>query len=362
MKTTQSGTEHRKPQMELSQERWEQTSLPEFLKKTELEQLHPQLTESKMSGPRHGLRSKTQLVLALTHAWPNAWTPESLKKRWKRWSRRLRDLMGSQMKCWNTSALEQSVSYNQSWSTGTVPTIWKEALIRPILKVGNEKRDPSSYSLISLLSCAGKLLEKIINKRFTWHLESNTIPAPTQTGNRQFRNTEDQLALLTQDIKDAFQEKKTFLTVFFDLSMAFDKVWKEGLLLKLLRAGVHGKMYKWLSDFFFNRTARVKVDAMIRRQVKLREGVPQGGAVSSALFLVYTNDITTTVPRHVSNTLHADDFEVWCTEEHTTTAVYASRTLSTRCAAGLRAGHYSSTQPRRSAHSSHCPPQRRRSH
>ena len=40
-------------------------SLPEFLKKRA--QLHPQLTEPKMSGPRHGLCSKTQLLLALTH-------------------------------------------------------------------------------------------------------------------------------------------------------------------------------------------------------------------------------------------------------------------------------------------------------
>ena len=113
------------------------------------------------------------------------------------------------------------------------------------------------------------------------------------------------------------------MAVFFDLSKAFDKVWKEGLLLKLLRAGVHGKMCKWLSDFLFNRTARVKVDGMISRQVKLREGVPQGGVVSPTLFLVYLNDVTTTVPRHVSNTLHADDFAVWCTEEHTTTAAHS---------------------------------------
>ena len=81
-------------------------------------------------------------------------------------------------------------------------------------------------------------------------------------------------------------------------------------------------MYKWLSDFLFNRTARVKLDGTISRQVKLREGVPQGGVVSPTLFLVYINDITTTVPRHVSNTLHADDFAVWCAEEHTTTAVH----------------------------------------
>ena len=34
------------------------------------------------------------------------------------------------------------------------------------------------------------------------------------------------------------------------------------------------------------------------------------------------NDITTTVPRHVSNTWHADDFAVWCDEEHTTKAAH----------------------------------------
>ena len=206
--------------------------------------------------------------------------------------------------------------YNQSWSTGTVPTMWREAVIRPIPKKGKDKRDPSSYRPISLLSCVGKLLERIINKRLIWHLESNSVLASTQIGYRQFRSTEDQLALLTQDIEDAFQEKKKVLSVFFD------KVWKEGLLLRLLRAGVHGKMYKWLSDFLFNRTARVKLDGTISRQVKLREGVPQGGVVSPTLFLVYINDIPTTVPRHVSNTLHAEDFAVWWAEEHTTTAVH----------------------------------------
>ena len=133
--------------------------------------------------------------------------------------------------------------YNQSWSTGTIPTNWKEAVIRPIPKKGRDKRDPSSYHPISLLSCVGKLPKRIINKRLIWHLESNSVLASAKTGYRQFRSTEDQLALLTQDIEDAFQEKKKVLAVFFDLSKAFGKVWKEGLLLKLLRAGVHGKNY-----------------------------------------------------------------------------------------------------------------------
>ena len=219
---------------------------------------------------------------------------------------------------------------------------------------GKDKRDPFSHHPISLLSCVGKLLERIINKRLTWHLESNSVLAPTQKGHWLFRNTKDQLALMMQDIEDAVQEKKV-LAVFFDLSKAFGKVWKEGLPLKLLCAGVHGKMYKWLSDFLFNRTARVKVDEMVSRQVKLREGVPQGGVVLPILLLVYVNDTTTTKPRHVSKTLYADSALKNIPPQLST----ASRTPSTRSAAGLRAGHYSSTQPRWSALSSHCPPQRR---
>ena len=95
--------------------------------------------------------------------------------------------------------------------------------------------------------------------------ESNSVLVSTQRSYRQFRSTRDQLALLTQNIADAFQEKKKVLGFLFEQAKASDKVGKEGLLLKLLRADVRGKMYKWLSDFLFNRTATVKVDRMISR-------------------------------------------------------------------------------------------------
>ena len=54
----------------------------------------------------------------------------------------------------------------------------------------------------------------------------------------------------------------------------------------------------------------------------MRERVPQGGVISPTLFLLYINNITTILPRHVSNTLHADDFAVWSAEDHTTSAAY----------------------------------------
>ena len=36
--------------------------------------------------------------------------------------------------------------------------------------------------------------------------------------------------LISQEIENAFQKKERVVSVFFDLSKAFDKVWKEGFL------------------------------------------------------------------------------------------------------------------------------------
>ena len=112
------------------------------------------------------------------------------------------------------------------------------------------------------------------------------------------------------------------MAVFFDLTQAFDKVWRKGLLLKLLEKGVSGHMYWWIKHYLLNRTARVKVDGTLSHSTPIREGVPQGGVISPTLFLVYIDDITKCIPRHVSNSLHADDLAVWSSSEHTTTATY----------------------------------------
>ena len=123
--------------------------------------------------------------------------------------------------------------YNHYWNTGTFPTSWKEAIIIPILKKGKDRPSKTSYRPISLLSCLGKTMERMVNRRLQHHLEENGLLSPLQSVCRKNRSTEDQVTLLTQDIENGFQQKMKTLAV--DLTKAFGKVWKKGLLFKLQR-------------------------------------------------------------------------------------------------------------------------------
>lgn len=209
---------------------------------------------------------------------------------------------------------------NCSWKRGIVPQAWKEAILIPVQKKGKDPVEPNAYRPISLLSCVGKLMERMINNRLMGHLEEKHILTPQQAGFRKHRSTEDQITYIAQEIEDAFQEKKHTLAVWVDLEKAFDKVWKEGLKVKLQKMQVCGKMYTWISHYLENRTARTKVQGQLSNKMVLEQGVPQGGVLSPTLFLAYINDISNSFPARVHTSSFADDLAIWTCEEHISVA------------------------------------------
>ena len=106
------------------------------------------------------------------------------------------------------------------------------------------------------------------------------------------------------------------------MELAFEKVWKDGLRLKLQKNGVTGHMYKWISQYLSNPQARVHINGAYSRKKTLREGVPQGGVLSPTLFLVFINDIVRDLPSNIRGAIYADDLVIWCSEEHVSTATH----------------------------------------
>ena len=125
----------------------------------------------------------------------------------------------------------------------------------PILKEGKDPKKANSYRPVNLTSCVVKTMERIVNERLKWYLETKNLLAPEQAGFRQFRSTEDQATCLSQETEEAFQEQKLVLVSWIDLQKAFDKVWMEGLLVKLLRNGIASNMFNWIKSYLYNRRA-----------------------------------------------------------------------------------------------------------
>ena len=51
--------------------------------------------------------------------------------------------------------------------------------------------------------------------------------------------------------------------VILDISKAFDKVWHEGLILKLKQNGISGNLLNLLCDFLRNRKQRVLLNGQV---------------------------------------------------------------------------------------------------
>ena len=100
--------------------------------------------------------------------------------------------------------------FNHSWIKGVVPAVWKEAIIIPVPKKGKDKKNPRSYRPISLLSCVGKLLERMINRRLINYLESNNVLSPTQTGYRKHEAQRTNLPTLLKTSKMHSRRKGRF--------------------------------------------------------------------------------------------------------------------------------------------------------
>ena len=98
-------------------------------------------------------------------------------------------------------------AFNQIWTSREYPDIWRKEIKLPFLKPGKDAHLPESYRPITLTSCVGKLMERMINHRLVWFLEKNNILCPQQSGFRKHKSTMDALSQLTAYIEESFLEK-----------------------------------------------------------------------------------------------------------------------------------------------------------
>ncbi len=195
--------------------------------------------------------------------------------------------------------------YQMSLNLGKVPHLWKQANIVPLHKK-DEQSLLNNYRPVSLLSVVGKVLECIIFKYIYNFFKENFILSLFQSGFLPGRSTVTQLLEVYHAFCKAVDEGKEIRVVFLDISKAFDKVWHRGLLHKLRKSGIHGRLLEWFTDYLCDRVQRVVINGQYSEWGKIHAGVPQGSVLGPLLFLLYINDVVNVV-RHGNIRLFADD-------------------------------------------------------
>ena len=79
--------------------------------------------------------------------------------------------------------------------------------------------------------------------------------------------------------------------IFLDIFNAFDEVWHEGLLSKLITYGLKGEILNLLRNYLHERNQRVVLNGQISSWDLIRSEVPQVLVLGPLLLLIYINDL-----------------------------------------------------------------------
>ncbi|MGQ7663681.1 RNA-directed DNA polymerase, partial [Streptococcus suis] len=145
-------------------------------------------------------------------------------------------------------------------------------------------------------------------------LDENKIIPKQQCGFRTGRSTSHQLINVIKTAKANISKKMSTGLVFLDVEKAFDRVWHNGLLYKMIQLNFPTTIIKTIRSFLCERTFSVFIKGQYSEVKQIKYGVPQGAVLSPTLYNIFTHDIVTETTDKIS--LFADDTAIYHSSEN----------------------------------------------
>ena len=183
-----------------------------------------------------------------------------------------------------------TVIINQSFKQGIFPDLLKIAKVTPLYKK-NEDYKFSNYRPISILPSLSKVFEKCMHKQIYDFFDANKLFYSSQYGFRRSHSTEYAAFELVDKILHDLDNGQIPISVFLDLSKAFDTLNHSILITKLKYYGFQNNAIKLMESYLSNRYQYVELNGIRSSHLLITTGVPQGSILGPLLFIIYMNDI-----------------------------------------------------------------------
>jgi hypothetical protein len=202
--------------------------------------------------------------------------------------------------------------YNQYLSLGYFPKEWKKARVIAISKSDKNKlHSVQGYRGISLLSIAGKCLEKLVTERLSYFLESAGHTPPQQYGFTAGRSMVDAIKTVSEHVSYCRRIGQKCCLLALDKAGAFDNAWHPGILAQLWNLNCSPNIYSSVRDFLSERTAHVTLGNSVSSK-RVNKGCPQRSVSGPTLWNIVINDLIALlyIAPDVRTVVYADDIMI----------------------------------------------------
>ena len=201
------------------------------------------------------------------------------------------------------------IIFNKSMQDGVFPDNMRVAIVKPIHK-GKSKTEIANYRPVSLLPVISKVLEKVIQRRVVKFFTKHKVFSEGQYGFRKGRSTNDAILDFTGNILENMNKGFYTLSLFLDMSKAFDSIKHDTLFKKLEFYGIRGNALSWFKSYLLNRQIQAKYKGILSERYVISYGTPQGSVLGPLMYIVLANDIAKCL-KFCSCTTFADDTTIF---------------------------------------------------